>query len=102
MTIFQGLVAVCVNQTEPILYRPSLLGNARESRNLIVSYWMSCMISSKYGSRIAWNIVQNDGNVYCWSVPCRNAESLDQSLNEHVSNRFIIFSSTVGYCGANF
>jgi hypothetical protein len=86
ITLFQGLVAVCVNQTETILYRPSLLGDAK-GRNLTVSYWMTCTMSSRYGSRIAWNIIQNDGNAYCWSVPCRNAECRDiMGLDEHVSN----------------
>jgi len=73
MTLFQGLVAVCVNQTEPILYRPSLLSNTREGCHFIVSYWMAGMISSINGTRIAWNIVQNDGSAYCWSVPCKSA-----------------------------
>lgn len=102
MTIFQGLVAVCVNQTEPILYRPSLLGNARDGRHLIVSYWLSCTISSRYGSRIAWNIVQNDGNVYCWSVPCRNAENLGRfDLEKHVSNLFCFSNHRFVVVGAN-
>ena len=97
ITLFQGLVAVVVNQTETILYRPSLLGDAK-GRNMTVSYWMSCTISSRYGSRIAWNIIQNDGSVYCWSVPCKNSECLHvMGLDEHVSNIFITIFPTTDY-----
>ncbi|KAL7542795.1 hypothetical protein ACHAXR_012401 [Thalassiosira sp. AJA248-18] len=85
VTVFQGLVAVCVNQTGPILYRPSLLENASIGRcrlgyrkSLIVSYW----VSGTNGCRVAWNIAKNDGKVYCWSVPCRNSEFDHQSSVE--------------------
>lgn len=82
VTVFQGLVAICVNHTGPILYRPSLLENVSggegrkgHSKALVVSYWMSGAFSSRFGCRIAWNIAKNDGRVYSWSVPCSNAES---------------------------
>ena len=96
VTVFQGLVAVCVNQTEPILYRPSLLekssiGDCRTGyrKGVIVSYWVSGNVSSKNCCRIAWNIANNNGNVYCWSVPCRNTESnhgLSVELTVRVNN----------------
>ena len=82
VTVFQGLVAVCVNETGPILYRPSLLEkvsisvrNKGHRKHLVVSYWMSGAVSSRFGCRVATNIAMSDGRVYCWSVPCRNAES---------------------------
>ena len=83
MTVFQGLVAVCVSQNGPTLYRPSLLEKSTtidesslgRRKSLIVSYWMSDTISSKNGCRIAWNIACNDSKVYCWSVPCTNKDS---------------------------
>ena len=83
MTVFQGLVAVCVSQNGPTLYRPSLLEKSStidesslgHRKSLIVSYWMSDTISSKNGCRIAWNIACNDSKVYCWSVPCTNKDS---------------------------
>ena len=81
VTIFQGVVAVCVNQTGPIIYRPNLLEKATIGegcvgrKGLIASYWISGAFSSANGCRIAWNVALNDGKVYCWSVPCNNAES---------------------------
>ncbi len=85
MTLFQGLVAICINKTGPIVYRPSLLedrtvGECYVGKNsgLLVSYWLSGTISNDNGCRVAWNIAQNNGKVYCWSVPCRNAESRHQ------------------------
>ena len=82
VTLFQGLVAVCINETGPIMYRPSLLEDATirercvgQRNGLLVSYWLSGTISNKNGCRVAWNIAQNDGKVYCWSVPCRNDDS---------------------------
>ena len=83
VTVFQGLVAVCVSQNGPTLYRPSLLEKSTtidesslgHRKSLVVSYWMSDTISSKNGCRIAWNIACNDGKVYCWSVPCTNKDS---------------------------
>ena len=89
VTVFQGLVAVCVGQNGPTLYRPSLLEKSTaidesslgQRKGLIVSYWMSDTISSKNGCRIAWNIAGNDGKVYCWSVPCNNKDSSHFNLS---------------------
>ena len=87
ITVFQGLIAVCVNETGPILYRPSLLKHSGEDcigcrKSLIVSFWMSGSISSRFGCRVAWNIAENNGKVHCWSVPCRNSESSHWSSAE--------------------
>ena len=86
--MYHGLVALCVRQEGSSLYRPSLLGRARDGRHpLLVAYWVAASSSSRHGSRIAWNIAQNDGEVYCWSVPCRNPDtpaiaSQDESSSE--------------------
>ena len=82
VTVFQDLVAVCVSQTGPTLYRPNLLEKSAidepgvgRRKSLIVSYCTSGTLSCKDGCRVAWTIAKNNGKVYCWSVPCRNAES---------------------------
>lgn len=94
VTLFQGLVVACVNQEGLILYRPSLLesGNIHEcqvghKKGLVASYWVSDSFSSTSGCRIAWNIAKNDGKVYCWSVPCTNAQSSCGSNGEQTNVR---------------
>ncbi len=85
MTLFHDLIAVCIRQDGYRFYRPSLLGQYQEgARPQFVSYWEAGSISSSNGARIAWSIAKNDGTVFCWSVPCTNASSIDQQHEEHV------------------
>lgn len=83
LTLFQGLVAVCISQSAPTLYRPSLLEHTTigechfgSAKGLVATYWVSGTASSKDGCRIAWSIALNNGKVYCWSVPCNTFEAV--------------------------
>ncbi len=90
--MYHGFLAVCVRPEGNILHRPSLLGPIHEGRHrLYVSYWAAGSVSSCRGSRIAWNVAQNDGEVYCWSVPCTNAASFEHQFEGTVRD-------VIGHC----
>ena len=104
VTIFQGLIGICVDRTGPIIYRPSLLENVYNSiddchqghrKSIIVAFWVSGNFSSRHDCRVAWSIAKNDGKVYCWSVPCTNAECRHRSIVEPSVRNFVYARTSV-------
>lgn len=70
VTISGGLVAASLSESKSPIYQPLTEG----SSNVVVSYHKADHFSAGKRSLIAWNIAKNNGEVYCWVVPCSSVE----------------------------